>query len=61
MSLETNIVEYNSNYDFSKIKEFDHIIHFSSIGELNSINYLVENLLTKKIILSIKYTKVKIQ
>src|SRR6056300_1461830 len=40
------------NYDFSKIKEFDHIIHFSSIGELNSINYLVENLLTKKIILS---------
>ena len=20
------------NYDFSKIKEFDHIIHFSSIG-----------------------------
>ena len=40
------------NYDFSKIKEFDHIIHFSSIGELNSINYLVENLLNKKIILS---------
>ena len=40
------------NYDFSKIKEFDHIIHFSSIGEMNSINYLVGNLLTKKIILS---------
>ena len=40
------------NYDFSKIKEFDHIIHFSSIGELNSINYLIENLSTKKIILS---------
>ena len=40
------------NYNFTKLRELDHLIHFSSIGELNSINYLVENLLTKKIILS---------
>jgi len=39
-------------YNFSELIEFDHLIHFSSIGELNSINYLVENLSTKKIILS---------
>jgi 3-deoxy-D-manno-octulosonic-acid transferase len=40
------------NYNFTKLKELDHLIHFSSIGELNSINYLIENLSTKKIILS---------
>ena len=33
------------NYNFSEFIDFDYLIHFSSIGELNSINYLVENLL----------------
>ena len=40
------------NYNFTKLRELDHLIHFSSIGELNSLNYLIENLSTKKIILS---------
>ena len=40
------------NYNFSELKEFDYQIHFSSIGELNSINYLVENLSTPKILLT---------
>ena len=40
------------NYNFSELKEFDYQIHFSSIGELNSINYLVENLSTQKILLT---------
>ena len=40
------------NYNFTKLRELDHLIHFSSIGELNSINYLIENLSNKKIILS---------
>ena len=40
------------NYNFTKLRGLDHLIHFSSIGELNSINYLIENLSTKKIILS---------
>ena len=40
------------NYNYTKLRELDHLIHFSSIGELNSINYLIENLSTKKIILS---------
>ena len=40
------------NYNFTKLRELDYLIHFSSIGELNSINYLIENLSTKKIILS---------
>ena len=39
------------NYNFSELKEFDYLIHFSSIGELNSIDYLVENLSSKKILL----------
>ena len=33
------------NYNFSELKKFDYQIHFSSIGELNSINYLIENML----------------
>tara|TARA_B100000900_G_scaffold360731_1_gene333002 strand:- start:1192 stop:2352 length:1161 start_codon:yes stop_codon:yes gene_type:complete len=41
-----------SNYNFSELKDFDYLIHFSSIGELNSINYLVENLFNKKILLT---------
>tara|TARA_B100000212_G_scaffold282423_1_gene222520 strand:+ start:212 stop:1372 length:1161 start_codon:yes stop_codon:yes gene_type:complete len=40
------------NYNFSELKEFDYLIHFSSIGELNSIDYLVENLSSKKILLT---------
>ena len=40
------------NYNFSELNEFDYLIHFSSIGELNSINYLVENLSTQKILLT---------
>ena len=40
------------NYNFLKLNEFDYLIHFSSIGELNSINYLVENLSTQKILLT---------
>ena len=40
------------NYNFSELKEFDYQIHFSSIGELNSINYIVENLSTQKILLT---------
>ena len=31
---------------------FDYLIHFASIGELNSINYLIENLSSKKILLT---------
>ena len=41
-----------SNYNFSELKDFDYLIHFSSIGELNSIDYLVENLFNKKILLT---------
>ena len=40
------------NYNFSELNEFDYLIHFSSIGELNSIDYLVENLSNKKILLT---------
>ena len=40
------------NYNFSELSEFDYLIHFSSIGELNSIDYLVENLSNKKILLT---------
>ena len=40
------------NYNFSELNEFDYLIHFSSIGELNSINYLVKNLSNKKILLT---------
>ncbi|GIR65306.1 MAG: hypothetical protein CM15mP70_04130 [Pelagibacteraceae bacterium] len=40
------------NYNFSELDKFDYLIHFSSIGELNSINYLIENLSTKKILLT---------
>ncbi len=40
------------NYNFSELAEFEYLIHFSSIGELNSIDYLVENLSNKKILLT---------
>ena len=40
------------NYNFSELSEFDYLIHFSSIGELNSIDYLVANLSNKKILLT---------
>ena len=40
------------NYNFSELNEFDYLIHFSSIGELNSIDYLVENLSNTKILLT---------
>ena len=39
-------------YNFSELKEFDYLIHFSSIGELNSIDYLLDNLSNKKILLT---------
>ena len=40
------------NYNFSQLDNFDYLIHFASIGELNSINYLIENLSSKKILLT---------
>ncbi len=40
------------NYNFSKLNDFDYLIHFSSIGELKSINYLIENLSSKKVLLT---------
>ena len=40
------------DYNFTELNEFDYLIHFSSIGELNSIDYLVENLSNKKILLT---------
>ena len=39
-------------YNFSQLDNFDYLIHFASIGELNSINYLIENLSSKKILLT---------
>ena len=39
-------------YNFSQINDFDYLIHFSSIGELNSIDYLIENLSRNKVLLS---------
>ena len=51
-----NLTSFNQkvlcNYNFLELNEFDYLIHFSSIGELNSINYLVENLSNKKILLT---------
>ena len=40
------------NYNFSQFGNFDYLIHFASIGELNSINYLIENLSSKKVLLT---------
>jgi 3-deoxy-D-manno-octulosonic-acid transferase len=40
------------NYNFSQINDFDYLIHFASIGELNSIDYLIENLSKNKVLLS---------
>ena len=40
------------NYNFSQLDNFDYLIHFASIGELNSINYLIENLSSKKFLLT---------
>ena len=40
------------NYNFSQLENFDYLIHFASIGELNSINYLIENLSSKKVLLT---------
>ncbi len=40
------------NYNFSEMNDFEYLIHFASIGELNSINYLVENISNKKILLT---------
>jgi len=37
------------NYNFSQFDNFDYLIHFASIGELNSINYLIENLSSEKV------------
>ena len=39
-------------YNFSQLENFDYLIHFASIGELNSINYLIENLSSKKVLLT---------
>ena len=39
-------------YNFAQLDNFDYLIHFASIGELNSINYLIENLSGKKILLT---------
>lgn len=39
-------------YDYSKLVDKEIIIHFSSIGELNSIKFLVENLFNKNFLLS---------
>ena len=40
------------HYNFSKLNDFDYMIHFASIGELNSIDYLIENLSRNKVLLS---------
>ena len=39
-------------YNFSQLNNFDYLIHFASIGELNSINYLIENLSSEKVLLT---------
>ena len=39
-------------YDFQKFKDLEVAIHFASIGELNSIRFITDNLLNKKILLS---------
>ena len=39
-------------YDFEKINNLDVVIHFASIGELNSIKYITDNLLNQKILLT---------
>ena len=39
-------------YNFAQLDNFDYLIHFASIGELNSINYLIENLSGKKVLLT---------
>lgn len=39
-------------FDFAKINNCEFLIHFSSIGELNSISFLIKNFKGKKIILS---------
>ena len=39
-------------YDYEKLIDKEVIIHFSSIGELNSIKFLIKNLSNKAILLS---------
>ena len=39
-------------YNYKKFQNIDTVIHFASIGELNSIKFLLDNLNNKKILLS---------
>ncbi len=41
-----------ANQNYTQIKQSDFLIHFASIGELNSIKFLVDRLNNKKIVLS---------
>ena len=39
-------------YKFSKTSNYEYLIHFSSIGELNSIDFLIKKLKEEKILLT---------
>ena len=39
-----------ANQNYTQIKQSDFLIHFASIGELNSIKFLVDRLNNKKIV-----------
>ena len=41
-----------ANQNYTQIRQSDFLIHFASIGELNSIKFLVDRLNDKKIVLS---------
>ena len=41
-----------ANQNYTQIRQSDFLIHFASIGELNSIKFLVDSLNNKKIVLS---------
>ena len=41
-----------ANQDYTQIRQSDFLIHFASIGELNSIKFLVDRLNNKNIVLS---------
>ena len=41
-----------ANQNYTQIRQSDFLIHFASIGELNSIKFLVDRLNNKKIVLS---------
>ena len=44
--------KFFANYDYSEFKKVNIIIHFASIGELNSIKFLLDKLNNEKILLT---------